>query len=131
MFTVIYARRLKGSNHQSVISKKEGRRQGSTYMARLKASISDSQLQQQQRCMEGHSEHHRYKSWSAPIICEAKLPDEFKTIYPRFDLPSRVSCQIHSAFTRSASAADVRRTPLRVNMRKAARPDNIPGRAGL
>ncbi len=64
-------------------------------------------------------------------MCEVMLPGGLNTFYARFDLLNKKSAV---KFTLppdnrllSVSTADVRRILLRVNMSKAAGPDNIPG----
>ena len=65
-------------------------------------------------------------------MCEATLPDELNTFYARFDLLNSESA-VKSApppedRPLSVSTVDVRKVLLKVNMSKAAGPDNIPGR---
>ncbi len=73
-----------------------------------------------------------YKSRSAPIMCEATLPDELNTFYARFDHLNKESAVKSTLppedLPLSVSTADVRRTLLTVNMSKATGPDNIPVR---
>ncbi len=70
-----------------------------------------------------------YKSRSAPIICEATLPDELNTFYASFDFLNKESAAKSTPRPDdqplSVSTADVRRTLLRVHMSKAPGPDNI------
>ncbi len=62
---------------------------------------------------------------------EATLPDDLNTFYARFDILSNESaakCPTSEGRPLSVSTSDVRRTLLRVNMSKAAGPENIPDR---
>ncbi len=71
--------------------------------------------------------------WSNPLdMCEATLPDELNTFYAHFDLLNSESAVKSTPPPEdrplSVSTADVRKVLLKVNMSKAAGPDNIPGR---
>lgn len=69
------------------------------------------------------------------VVCpqDPSLPDALNTFYPSFETSANSSpCSgltLHPGeLPVSVSAEDVRRTLLRINTRKAAGPDNIPGR---
>ena len=65
-------------------------------------------------------------------MCAATLPDELNSFYAHFDILNKESAVTSTPppeeLPLSVSTADVRRILLRVNMNKAAGPDNIPGR---
>eukprot|EP00064_Thunnus_orientalis_P001656 superscaffoldBa00000114_g1659 len=114
-----------------------------TARARLKAGIKEAKQRHEQRLERNLNTNNTkdtwqaiknitgYKSSSAPIMCEATLPDELNSFYAHFDILNKESGVKSTPppedLTLTVSTVDVRRILLRVNMNKAAGPDNIPG----
>ncbi|XP_059840919.1 uncharacterized protein LOC132402206 [Hypanus sabinus] len=73
-----------------------------------------------------------YKTTSPDCAGDASLPSALNNLYARFeaenDMAARKSTSPANDQVLCLSVADVRRTLCRVNPRKAAGPDNIPGR---
>lgn len=73
-----------------------------------------------------------YSKRDAVCPQDPSLPDALNTFYARFETanaPPFSGLTLHPGeLPFSVSAEDVRRTLLRINTRKAAGPDNIPGR---
>lgn len=82
--------------------------------------------------MAGHPDDHQLQD-SIPICSsDASLPDALNNFYARFEAQNNVTTMKTipppNDQVLCLTAADVRRTLRRVNPRKAAGPDNIPGK---
>ncbi|XP_072904707.1 uncharacterized protein [Hemitrygon akajei] len=85
-----------------------------------------------QRMWKGIQDITNYRTTSPDCAGDASLPDALNNFYARFEAENDVAVRKSTPTTNDQmlclSVADVRRTLCRVNPRKAAGPDNIPGR---
>ena len=116
----------------------------STARARLKPGSKKAKRRHQQRLerdfninstkymWQGIQNFTDYKNNSAPIRCESTLPNELSTFYACFNHLNKDTAVRSTPPPEdrplSVATADVRKLLLRVNINKAAGPDNIPGR---
>ncbi|KAK3552753.1 hypothetical protein QTP86_022162, partial [Hemibagrus guttatus] len=106
------------------------RRSAHTHTQRIHGHFQDSG--DSRRMWQGIQEITNYKTTPSACDSDSSLPDTLNDFYDRFEAQNNVAAMKTipppNDQVLCLSTADVRRTLCRVNSRKSAGPDNIPGR---